>query len=247
MTGSEDSETFEVAGSATLPGLAITGMGGGREAVLAAAMLAATLAASGENVAAMVPVETGIDDPCDPGSAGALMRWAAGHMDDPRQVTPFALEADRSAMHAADASGTLLHSAAFDRAREALSDGRSVFVMVDAIGLLDPITPSLTTLDLIVRWKLSAAIAAPINRWTIGNVRILYSLLLSRNIRIAGVILSAETSQDPDDLEGADAVRDTLAALLNCPVVVAPTMASEHDRAELVAAGRACGVLRLAP
>ena len=135
-----------------LPGLAITGLTPGEETAVTAAMLIVMLAADGENVAALVPVETGIDDPCEAGSQGSLIRWAAGHLDDPRQVTPFALEANRSAMHAVDASGTLLHGAAFDLAHETLAEGRTMMIVVDAIGPMDPITPSLTMLDLLARW-----------------------------------------------------------------------------------------------
>ena len=119
-------------------GFFVTGVTPDDQTCLAAAMLIALLAHSGENVAAMVPVETSVDDPCEPGSHGALVRWAAAHLDDPRLVTPFAFEQGRPAMHAADVSGRLLHGAAFDRAREKLCEGRTALVVSDAVGTRQP-------------------------------------------------------------------------------------------------------------
>ncbi|MDZ7629861.1 MAG: dethiobiotin synthase [Gemmatimonadaceae bacterium] len=215
------------------------------QTVLAAAMLIALLAREGANVAAMVPVETGVDEPCEPGSRGALVRWAAGHLDDPRLVTPFALEADRATMHAADASGTLLHAAAFDRAREELCDGRTTLVVSDAIGLLDPITPSLTMLELIARWSLAAVIVEPLSRWSIAHVRLLSSSLLARNISIAGVILSPNTTDCEISDDAITAMVETLTATLDCPVLLLPTVMSAHDRGELLTAATACAMHRL--
>jgi dethiobiotin synthetase len=231
--------------SASLPGLAVTAVTPDDATVQAAAMLIVLLAADGANVAAMVPVETGLDDPCEAGSGGSLIRWAAGHLDDPRQVTPFALEADRSAMHAADATGTLLHGAAFDRAREALSDGRSVLVVSDAVGALDPITPSLTMLDLLERWDLGVVIVEPVSRWTVGHVRLLTSVLMARGLSITGVVLSGVNAPTSADDEEATAIQETLGALLDCPVLRLPRVMSVHDRAELLLAARDCGMHRL--
>ena len=228
-----------------LPGFAVTGVTPDEITAVAAAMLIAMLAHDGENVAAMVPVETGLDEPCEAGSRGSLIRWAAGHLDDPRQVTPFALEADRSAMHAADATGTLLHGAAFDRARDGLSDGRSVLVVTDAVGLLDPITPSLTMLDLFARWRLSVLIAEPVSRWSVGHVRLLASIVSARELSVAGVLLTGREAADDFDAESLTALRETIGVLLGCPVVFIPQVLSHHDRAELVAAAAHCELRRV--
>lgn len=229
---------------AVLPGFAISAVTPDDASALAAAMLIVLLAAEGANVAAMVPVETGVEEPCEPGSRGALVRWAAGHLDNPREVTPFALEQPRSAMHATDASGTLLHHAAFDRAREELSDGRTVLVVHDAIGLLDPISPSLSMLDLCVRWQLPVVISEPVSRWAVGHVRLLASVATAHGLAIAGVVLS-DAHLLHDELEIVEATRETLAAQLECPVVVLPRVMSAHDRGELLTAARECGLHRI--
>lgn len=231
--------------SPPLPGVAVTSVTPDDGTAQAAAMLIVLMASEGANVAAMVPVETGLDDPCEAGSRGALVRWAAGHMDDPRQVTPFALEADRSAMHAADASGTLLHGAAFDRARAALSEGRSVLVVADAVGVLDPVTPSLTMLDLITRWSLGVVIVEPVHRWTIGHVRLLASVLHVRGLTVTGVVLSDSDGSSVSDTDMVLPIQETLAALLDCPVLLLPRVLSLHDRRELLAASRTCGLHRI--
>lgn len=227
-----------------LPGLAVTALTPDDAAAQTAAMLIVLLAAEGANVAAMVPVETGLEDPCEAGSRGSLIRWASGHLDDPRQVTPFALEADRSAMHAADVSGTLLHGAAFDRAREALSEGRTVLMVSDAVGLLDPITPSLTMADLLARWALSVVVVEPVSRWTVGHVRLLAAVLASRGLSLGGVVLS-DGGTAAADTEMVTAIQDTLGALFDCPVLQLPKVMSMHDRGELLTAARDCGMHRL--
>ncbi len=229
-----------------LPGFAVTSVTPDDQTALAAAMLIALLAHDGANVAAMVPVETGIDDPCEPGSAGALIRWAAAHMDNPRLVTPFALEANRTPMHAADATGTLLHGAAFDRAREELCSGRSTLIVTDAVGLLDPITPSLTMLDLIDRWALPTIIVEPVSRWSVGHVALASAALLSRHMRVAGVILSPKAPGDGIEADALAAMSETLGATLDCPVLLLPHLVSIHDRGELLAAAHSCGMPRIA-
>jgi dethiobiotin synthetase len=230
---------------ALLPGFVVTSVTPDEQTALSAAMLIALLAQAGENVAAMVPVETGVEEPCEPASRGALVRWAAGHLDDPRLVTPVALEADRTAMHAADVSGTLLHSAAFDRARESLCDGRSRLVVCDAVGMLDPITPSLTMLDLVSRWALDAVIVEPVSRWTMGHVRLLSATLLSRDMIVAGVLLSPKAPDDDIEDDAVTAMQETLAATLDCPVLMLPRVMSVHDRGELLTAATAAGMQRL--
>lgn len=245
MNPDEQQQDGEPAPWRVLPGFAFTSVTPGPQTALAAAMLIAMLARDGANVAAMVPVETGLDEPCEPGSAGSLVRWAAGHMDDPRLVTPFALEENRPAMHAADAAGTLLHAAAFDRAREELCDGRTTLVIADAVGLLDPITPSLTMLDLLARWEAAVAIVEPISRWAVGHINLLSAALLSRNLLIAGVILSPKNLEDDIDDESIAAMCETLAATLDCPVVLLPKVLEMHDRGELLTAAHDCGMHRL--
>lgn len=242
MTTPSDPTPASVRRGPLLPGLAVTSITPDADTVRAATMLIVLLAADGANVAAMVPVETGVDEPCAPGSHGALVRWAASHLDTPRQVTPFALPAVRSTMHAADAAGVLLHGAAFDQAHDALCDGRTVLVVADTVGLLDPITPSLTTLDLVSRWQLSVVLVSPLHRWTIGHLRLLGATVQAQGGTIAGVVLTAAATGNDID---ADAVRDTAAALLDCPVVTMPRVQSDHDRAELLAAARDCGMARI--
>lgn len=228
-----------------VPGLVVTSTTPDDQTAVVAAMLIARLAQDGANVAAMVPVETGVDAPCEPGSQGALVRWAAGHLDSPKLVTPFALEAPRSAMHAADAGGVLLHAAALDHARETLCEGRTVLVVLDAVGPLDPITPSLSMLDLASRWQLDAVIVEPASRWAIGHIRLLAATLLARNFSIAGVVLARSASEDDSDDVARSAMQQTLAATLGCPVVVLPEIASAHDRDELLTAADACGLTRV--
>ncbi len=245
MNARTDTGESDPATPASVAGFGVLSVTPDDQTALAAAMLIVLLAHQGANVAAMVPVETGIDDPCEPGSRGALVRWAAGHLDNPRLVTPFALEAARPAMHAADESGALLHSAAFDRARDDLCEGRNTLVVLDAIGPLDPITPSLTMLDLLARWALPVVLVVPISRFAIGHARLLESLVRQRQMRVAGLILSPNSPDEQVNDDAVTAIEDTLAATLDCPVVRMPAVLSMHDRGELLAAADACALHRI--
>ncbi len=246
MTESHDNTGSDPGTRPRVAGFGVMSVEPNEYTTLAAAMLVAMFANQGANVAAMVPVETGIDEPCAPGSRGALVRWAAGHLDSPRLVTPFALVADQSAMHAADASGTLLHPAAFDRARDELCDGRTTLVVLDAIGPMDPITPSLTMRDLFARWDLKVVIVVPASRWAISTARIVQAILLPQDLRVAAVILAPNDTDTVVADDALTAIEDTIAAVLGCPVVRLPRVLSTHDRAELLAAADACALHRIA-
>jgi dethiobiotin synthetase len=222
-----------------LKGFAVVSTAPAEHTAIVSAALIALLVHDGENVAAMVPVETGIDAPCAPGSAGALVRWAAGHMDDPRLVTPFAFESSLPMLHAADAAGTLLHTAAFDRARTELCDGRTRFVLCETNGVLDAITTSLTPLDLVTRWQLPAIIVEPLSRFSIAHARALAAVLQMRAVPLRGIVLTPEHEIDAMTDETRLAIRDSASAILGCPVLILPRVRFTHDRAELVAAARA--------
>jgi dethiobiotin synthetase len=226
-----------------LRGLGITSLTPDSQTALLAAMLIALMAEDGANVAAMVPVETGIPAPCSPESHG----WAAGHLDDPRLVTPFAFAEDRAPMLAAHAAGQLLHTSAFERAREALCQQRTALVVSDAVGPLDPITPSLTMLDLLARWRLDVVVAARTNRQAIGHVRALLTLLASRELRLAGVVLTPDPDEPHIDEEAAEQMQDTLAGICEKPVLLMPRVATARDRALLISTARAAHLPRLLP
>ncbi len=221
--------------------------------VAAAALVAAAIAA-GENVAAMVPVECAVDDPCEPGSAGALLRWAAAHLDDPRHVTPLPFAADAGPLLAAQAAGVLPHLAALDKARAAIMAERTLLVACDAIGPLEPITPSVTLLDVAARWQLGTVAVVPVAATAIGEARAIRALAAAAGAPFAGVVLVPETQRRgtahgerrPDwDADAAEALRTTIGAMLDAPVAVLAPVEDIHDRAVLrdAAAAAGCGAL----
>jgi dethiobiotin synthetase len=228
-----------------LKGFAVISTAPGEHTAIGAAALIALLVHDGENVAAMAPVETGIDGPCAAGSAGALIRWAAGHMDSPRLVTPFAFEPSLPILHAADAAGTLLHTAAFDRARADLCDGRTRLVVCETNGVLDAITTSLTPLDLIARWELTAVIVEPLSRFSIAHARALAMVLQSRVVPLCGVVLTSQNESDSIADVDRHRIRDSAAAILGCQVLTLPRVQLTHDRDALIAAARAGELSRL--
>ncbi|MCU0619072.1 MAG: AAA family ATPase [Gemmatimonadaceae bacterium] len=218
--------------------------------VAASALIAAAIAA-GENVAGMVPVECDVDDPCEAGSAGAQIRWAAGHLDDPRHVTPLAFAAPVGPLLAAQAAGVLPHLAALDRARAAMGEGRTLLVVCDAIGPLEPITPSVTLLDVAARWGLGTVAVVPVAPTAIGEARAIEALARAAGAPLAGVVLVPPTHRrgaahgEPCaewDADAADALRTTIGALLDRPVAVLAPVDDVHDRAVLREAAAAAGL-----
>jgi dethiobiotin synthetase len=230
-----------------LRGLGVTGLTPDSHSAWLAAMLVALLADEGANVAAMVPVETGIPAPCSPESHGAWLRWAAGHLDDPRLVTPFAFASDMPPMLAAQADDQLLHTSAFERARERLCDQRTALVVSDAVGPLDPITPSLTMLDLLTRWRLDIVVAARADRHAVGHVRALLALLAARELRLAGVVLTPPPEDAHVEQDAVEQMQATLAGICEKPVLVLLPTQRARDRATMVETARAAGLTRLLP
>lgn len=238
-------------GHSAPPGLLVTALVPDMGTAVAGAAIVAAAITTGANVAAMVPVECGIPDACAPGSAGALLRWAAGHLDDPRLVTPLRFDADAGPLLAAQDAGILPHGATLDRARTALVDGRSLLVVVDAVGPLEPITPSLALLDLAARWQLAVVASVPVGATAIGQARALAALAAARDVAFAGVVLvpaeqrrgaaHGERQASWDD-EQAATLRTTLAAMLDRPVATLAPIDDVHDRAVLRESARAAGV-----
>jgi dethiobiotin synthetase len=221
-----------------LPGVVITSVTPGRMTAICGAAVIALAIQDGANVAAMVPVECGVDEPCEQGSTGALIRWAAGHLDDPRLVTPFAFGASLPTQHAAESDNLLPHPAALDRAYAALAEGRSAFVMCDAIGLLDPILPSLSTATLAARWGLSVVLAIEESPASLHHALLLRSACLAVNCIIDGAILVQSGTSKLEESDG-ERVRDSIAALLRCPSIRLAPILDAHDRTELLSAADA--------
>jgi hypothetical protein len=85
----------------------------------------------------------------------------------------------------------------------------------------------------------------PVSRWTIGHVQLLAAALLSRDIVIAGILLSPKAPDDDTEDDAVTAMQETLAATLDCPVLMLPRVMSVHDRGELLTAATAAGMHRL--
>jgi dethiobiotin synthetase len=239
-----------------LPGLLVTALVPDMGTAVAAAALVAGAVHAGANVAAMVPVECALDEPCEPGSAGALLRWAAGHLDDPRHVTPLAFDGDTGPLLAAQAAGVLPHAAALDRARGAMGEGRTLLVACDTIGPLEPVTPSLTPLALAARWGLALVAAVPVRATAIGEARALAALAAAHDVAFAGVLLVPATlrrgsahgeARGAWDADAVAALRTTIATMLDRPVAALGPVEDVHDRAVLRAAAHDAGIAALLP
>ena len=239
-----------------LPGVLVTALVPDLGTAVAAAALVAGAVHAGSNVAAMVPVECGVDEACAPGSAGALLRWAAGHLDDPRHVTPLAFDGETGPLLAAQAAGVLPHLASLDRARAAMGEGRTLLVACDTIGPLEPVTPSLAPLTLAARWGLALVAAVPVRATAIGEARALRALADAHDVPMAGVVLVPPTLRRGSahgeghaawDADAVATLRTTLEAMLDRPVAALGPVEDVHDRAVLRAAAQAAGVGALLP
>jgi dethiobiotin synthetase len=170
-----------------------TGTGAGKTTLTAA--LAQALRAEGHDVAALKPIETGVEG--FPADARALAQ-ACGHPElesDPRwyraraPLSPYAaqLEGERAIDLGAIARAVREHATG----RIALVEG--------AGGLLVPLDGRATIADLAVELALPILLVAPDRLGTLSEILTAMESADRRGLQVAAVVLGHPTSSPPDD------------------------------------------------
>jgi dethiobiotin synthetase len=153
-------------------------------------VLLALLRRKGLNVAAMKPVETGVERD-DPASDAARLRDAAGMDDSLDHVRPILISEPLAPWVALSRAGGGVDLNALDDAFHALCEGRDAILVEGAGGLLVPLTRDLAYDGLFVGWGLDLVVVAGNRRGTLNHTMLTVRAAHDAGLRVRGVILNA--------------------------------------------------------
>jgi dethiobiotin synthetase len=195
---------------------AVTGTDTGIGKTVVACAMAARARQLGLRVAAMKPVESGIDERITfdggPGSDAERLQRATGGEDPLTLIRPYVLEEPLAPMVAAQRAGIVIDLPTLDAACAALSSGRDLLLVEGAGGLLVPMTPTCAFLDLAVRWQCELVIVAGNRLGVLNHVLLTVRAAEAANVPVRAVILTQYTDRDAGIAEATN--YDALATLL---------------------------------
>lgn len=177
--------------------VAITGTDTGIGKTVVACALASLARQRGVRVGAMKPLESGIDD--RPMSDGGLasdaerLRRACGDTDALRDVRPYALREPLAPMIAAQRAGVAVDIDALNESRAVLERDRDLLLVEGAGGLMVPITPALSYLDLFADWGCELLLVAGNRLGVLNHVLLTLRAAESAGIPVTGIVLTAMT------------------------------------------------------
>lgn len=194
----------------------VTGTDTGIGKTVVACAIAARAVQLGLRVAAMKPVESGIDDrivsASGPSSDAERLQIASGANDPMTLVRPYVLEEPLAPMVAAQRADIAIDLATLDSACATLSVDRQLMLIEGAGGLLVPITPSCSFLDLFARWQCSLIIVAGNRLGVLNHVLLTVRAAEAANIPVRAVVLTQFTDRDAGIAEATN--YDALVTLL---------------------------------
>jgi len=183
----------------TIPGLFITGTDTGVGKTLVAGAIAAWFAGRGYRVAVSKPIATG----CVHRREGLVSEDAEflAHHADARfplnVICPQRFAAPLAPAVAAERAGQSVDWNAIDRAIQMMSRQSDVMIVEGVGGLLAPLDPQSTVLDMIGWLGLPAVIVARPGLGTINHTLLTVSALRQANAPIAGVVVNQYPAETP--------------------------------------------------
>jgi len=185
----------------TLRRLGITGTDTGIGKTVVSCALAARARQLGLRVAAMKPVESGIDE--RPVSHAGLtsdadrLRAASGNVHDIRLVRPYCLVEPLAPMVAAQRAGVTIDLQVLDEARLALEQQQDLLLVEGAGGLLVPITETLSYAGLFARWDCDVVLVAGNRLGVLNHLLLTVQAIERAGLTLAGVVLTSISDSDP--------------------------------------------------
>lgn len=230
--------------------LGITGTDTGVGKTLVTAALAALLARGGRRVAAMKPIETGLDfetrrDERGQPSDHELLADAAGAGDALEAVCPLLLPDPLAPLVAARLAGVAIDLRTLDQAVTALSAGRDALLVEGAGGLLVPILEGVAFDAVFARWRLDVVVVAANRLGCLNHTRLTVAACRQAGLAVRGVVLNEASPPDADDLAratNADVLRELLPGV---PVIPFPFLAAPRDVSALATAAAEAGLASL--
>ena len=219
--------------------LGITGTDTGVGKTVVTSALAARARQMGLRVAAMKPLETGVD-PATVSDAERLQQ-ATGGGDALSLVRPYALREPLAPMVAAQRAGLTIDLATLQAARDALAADRDLLLVEGAGGLLVPISADYTFLDLFAHWQCALVIVAANRLGVLNHVLLTVRAAESADVAVRAIVL---LSPPPDASNLATTTNgDALATLLpQYSVVHFPWLVDPTDLDALATAARESGL-----
>ncbi len=200
--------------------LGITGTDTGVGKTVVACAMIARARQLGLRVAAMKPLESGVDEHVVSNtttvSDAERLRDAAGAGDALLLVRPYALREPLAPMVAATRAGVTISLSVLDAAAGTLSGGRDVFVVEGAGGLLVPISHDVSFLDLFVRWHCDLLVVAANRLGVLNHVLLTVRVAEACGLVVRGVVLTAHEAEE-----------STVAAMTNYDALV--SLLPQHD------------------
>lgn len=195
--------------------------------------LARGLSRLGYQVGVMKPCETGVaqsapDAPgrLPDGSDASALVLASGCVAAPELVRPYAFPLAAAPAVAAAAAGASIDLATIRRAFAALREAHDVLLVEAAGGLMVPLAPSLTWLDLAAHLRLPVLLVARAGLGTLNHTALSERAARAAGLRVLGIVVSC-----PDGAPSA-AERSNLGALrglVSSPVLAELPHAADPD------------------
>ncbi|MES2524532.1 MAG: dethiobiotin synthase [Gemmatimonadota bacterium] len=181
--------------------LGVTGTDTGIGKTVVTAALAARARELGLRVAAMKPIESGVEP--HESTSGEYhsdverLHAATGGTDSIAQMRLYSLVEPLAPMMAARRAGVTIDQAILDAAHEALSADRDLLLVEGAGGLLVPITVETTFLDLFGRWACELIVVAGNRLGVLNHVLLTVRAAESAGVPVRAIVLTSYSSGEP--------------------------------------------------
>jgi dethiobiotin synthetase len=233
----------------TLRRLGITGTDTGIGKTVVSCALAARAKQLGVRVAAMKPVESGIEE--RPVSHAGLasdadrLRAACGNVHDMQLVRPYCLVEPLAPMVAAQRAGVTFSLDVLDERRAALEHEHDLLLVEGAGGLMVPLTRDLSYVNLFARWDCTMVLVAGNRLGVLNHVLLTMQAIERAGLPLSAIVLTSLSDHDPTVAEATN--YDVLHQLLpGYPLFRFPWVDRVDDFDALALAAQASGLDALA-
>jgi dethiobiotin synthetase len=225
--------------------LGVTGTDTGIGKTIVTAALAARAREMGLRVAAMKPIESGVESRLSAttmyNSDADRLHAATGGVGRLELVRPYNLEEPLAPLIAAQRAGVTIDVGVLDAAKDALSVNRDVLLVEGAGGLLVPISRDMTFLDLFARWRCELILVAGNRLGVLNHTLLTTRVAESAGLPVRAIILTSYSNNERNIAEATN--YDALRMLLPDQAIYRfPWVDRFDDFAALAAAAAGCGL-----